>query len=86
MKVKIYLEIAGLAINENNNPAPAGMCISFDVADGTKLPEYDEFVKSIKKDGLLRLTGLDGMVKPDDVRFITQEEYEREYGDEEQEG
>ncbi len=86
MEAKIYLEIDGLAIDENNNPAPAGLCIKFEVPGGTKLPDYQELVQSVRKEGLLRMTGLDGLVEPDDINFITQEEYEREYGEEEQEG
>ena len=86
MKVRLYLEIDDLAIDENGNTAPAGLCVALDISDGTKLPDYQELVQSIKKEDMLRLTGLDGLAEPDDVRFITREEYEREYGDEEQEG
>lgn len=81
MKIRICFEIEGLAVDENGNPAPAGLCMTLDMSDDTKLPSYQELVKSIKKEGLLQMTCLDGLAQPDDVVFITSEEYDRKYGE-----
>ncbi len=81
MHVRICFEIDGLAIDENGYPAPAGLCMALDVGDNAKLPDYQDLVASIRKEGLLRMTGLDGLVEPDDLVFITPEEYDQEYGD-----
>ncbi len=81
MKIRICFEVDGLAIDESGNPAPAGVSIALDANDDAKLPDYQELVKSIRKEGLLRMTCLDGLAQPDDVVFITPEEYDRKYGE-----
>jgi hypothetical protein len=40
-----------------------------------------ELTESISKEGILRATCLEGIVDPEDIEFITPEEYDREYGD-----
>lgn len=81
MKVRICFEIKGLAVDENGNPAPAGVCMILDTNDNAKMPNYQELVKSIKKEGLLQMTCLDEIAQPDDIVFITPDEYDRKYGE-----
>ena len=81
MKVRICVQIDGLAVDESGHPAPAGLEISMDVNNACVLPNYQELTQSVRKEGVLRLTGLDGFVKPEDMEFITPEEYDLWYGD-----
>lgn len=82
-KVRICFEIKNLAVDENGNPAPAGLAFSFgEVPDETfaKL-SYEEMVKKVDLEKILAICWPDGTVSPEDCRIITPEEYDAEYGE-----
>ena len=81
-ELKIYLEIMGLAEDENGNPDAAVLSIG-----GGMVPEeeYEERIEDIRQKvtikDVLRIAGLEGNVEEKDCRFISQEEYEEKYGE-----
>lgn len=80
-EVRICLEVCGIAENENGMPCPAGLQIS--VGETEKEIDYAEMVKDIDIPRILKMTFLEGHVKPEDVKVITPEEYDERYGGEE---
>lgn len=81
MKLRVCFEIDGLAEDEHGDPAPAGLAMT--LGETEKQVDYQEFVQNISIDGVLKFVCLDGIVRPEDVRIITPEEYDEKYGDEE---
>ena len=81
MKLRICFEINGLGMDEEGNPAPVGLGMV--LGETEKKIDYWEFARNISIEGVLRVTCLDGIVKPEDVRIITPEEYDEKYGDDE---
>ncbi len=81
MKLRVCLEINGLAEDEFGNKCPAGVQISLGETD--KQIDYNELTKNINIEGLLKTMCLDEVVCPEDVKIITPEEYDREYGEDE---
>lgn len=77
-KIRICFEIFGLGEDENGNRAYAGACLT--LGETEKEIDYAELVKNINKGELLELCLLGGSFSPDDVRIITPEEYDSEYG------
>lgn len=81
-ELKIYLEIMGLAEDENGNPDAAVLSIG-----GGMVPEeeYEERIEGIRQKvtikDVLRIAGLEGTVEEKDCRFISQVEYEEKYGE-----
>ncbi len=71
MNVRICFEVEDFVIDESGNPAPAGMCIAFKANDDAKLPDYQALAKAVRE-----LAG-----QPDNIVFITPEEYDRKYGE-----
>lgn len=80
-KVRICFEIDGLGEDEQGNPCPAGAQIS--LGESPLNIDYHELTKDLNIPGCLKLMHLDTIVKPEDVRIITPEEYDERYGDEE---
>lgn len=82
-KLKICLEIDGLAQNENGERCPGGMCITMGAEDGEVITgdEYKNICSNVNIKKLLEYFGLDGVFSPSDCRFISPEEYEVNYGD-----
>ena len=76
-KANIYLEIAGMAQDEQGNPQPVGVKIS--IGESKKEIPYDELTHNLNISAIAKT--LD--VQPEDVAIITPEEYEERYGDEE---
>ena len=82
-KLRICLEIQGLAENENGEPRPAGLCIELgEVPDEGFKEKYARLMKSISVEDVLRFTHFDEQFTAADCRFITPEEYDEKYGDE----
>lgn len=81
-ELKIYVEIMGLAEDENGNQDATGLSIG-----GNMVPEdeYEEKMEEIRQKvtikDVLRFTGLGRFVEEKDCRFISQEEYEEKYGE-----
>ncbi len=80
MKLMLFFEVDGLTEDEYGEPAPAGLAINLGEAE--KQVDYQKLVRNISIDGVLKLVCLDGIVRPEDVRIITSEEYDEKYGDE----
>lgn len=80
-KVRICLEIDGIAEDEQGNPCPAGGQI--ELGETELNIDYRELTKDLNIPGVLKMMHLDTIVKPEDVRVITPEEYDERYGDEE---
>lgn len=80
-KVRICLEINGIAQDEQGNPCPAGGQI--ELGETELNIDYHELTKDLNIPGVLKMMHLDTIVKPEDVRVITPEEYDERYGDEE---
>ena len=78
MKLRICFEIDGLAEDEYGNPAPAGLDIT--LGETEKQIDYQDLARNINVDGVLKSVCLDGVVKPENVRIITPEEYDEKYG------
>lgn len=83
MNLRICFEIYGLAEDEHGDPASAGLAIT--LGETNKDVDYQEFVQKISIDSVLKLVSLDNIVKPEDVRIITPEEYDEKYGDRDEE-
>lgn len=81
MKLRICFEIAGLAEDEAGNPAPTGLVMT--LGETAKEFDYWKLVRNVSIEGVLKTTCLDGIVKPEDVKVISLEEYDQKYGDEE---
>lgn len=78
-KVRICLEIDGIAQDEQGNPRPAGGQI--ELGETELNIDYHELTKDLNIPGVLKMMHLDTIVKPEDVRIITPEEYDERYGD-----
>lgn len=78
MKLRICFEIGGLGEDEHGNPVPVGLAVTLRETNGNV--DYQEFVQKISIDSFLKLVCLDNIVKPEDVRIITPEEFDEKYG------
>ena len=74
-KVRACFEIAGMAEDENGNPAPAGLQIV--LGESTKEWPYEELMKNHDIEALAVMFH----VKPEDITIITPQEYDERYGD-----
>ena len=74
-KANIYLEIAGMARDDQGNPKPVGVKIS--IGESLKEIPYDILTHNLNLNAIAKT--LD--VQPEDVAIITPEEYEERYGD-----
>ena len=76
-KANIYLEIAGMAQDDQGNPKPVGVKISI----GKSLEEipYDDLTHNLNINAIAKTVN----VKPEDITIITPEEYDERYGDKE---
>lgn len=81
-ELRICFEVNGLAADEDGNPCPAGMQISFGKTD--KEVNYTELIKDISIPAFaayLNDLGLTKSIRPEDVRIISPEEYDEKYGE-----
>lgn len=76
-EANIYLEIAGMAQDDQGNPRPVGAKISI----GRSLKEipYEELTHNLNVNAIAEMLN----VQPEDIAIITPEEYEERYGDKE---
>lgn len=85
-RLRICLEIQGLAEDEQGNLCAGGVCLSLGDADDDKYDAaYEHIVNSIDIEDILTLVGLKGEFTAADCRIITPEEYDRKYSDDEDE-
>lgn len=80
MKQKICFEVANLGVDDDGNRCPVGLSMEFDV---NKEVPFEFLKDNIKLEGVLKMACLDSIATVDDVKLITEEEYEEKYGDEE---
>jgi len=81
-EIAIYMKVFGLGIDENGNKDYAGVKLSMgEFKEGSEIP-YEELIKKVHIDELPKILHLDGIIKSEDIEIITQEEYDRDYGDE----
>lgn len=82
-KIRICLEIGGLAEDENGNPCPGGLCVTFgeDTDPEPTAEEYAGLMESVGIEGVLKTAMLDGLYTAADCRLISPEEYDRKYGE-----
>ena len=83
-KLRICLEVPGLAEDENGQPCPGGVCLTLgdDNAEEITGEAYRNLMKEINIAGILRMACLDGFCRPEDCRLLTPEEYDEKYGEE----
>lgn len=79
MKLRICFEINGLGEDEYGNPAPAGLAVT--LGETKAHVDYQELVQLVDIAGVLKSVYLNDIVRPEDVRIITPEEYNEKYGD-----
>lgn len=82
VELAVYFEVWGLGETEAGQEDWAGVKLSLGKVPESELPNYDELVGELDKGYLLEVIGMK-IRKFDDLRFITKEEYEERYGDDE---
>ena len=73
---KIYLEVFGIAIDENGSKSKVGMQITIGES-GNDIP-YEEFTANMDKSQLLNWLGLKGLSEYE-ITILTPKEYEERY-------
>lgn len=80
--VNLYLEIAGLAIDEDDSACPAGIKVKLGSLPDDK---YEEAVEKMRREAKFDVEKILGMIGLEDYadacRIITEEEYNEKYGD-----
>lgn len=77
--LRVCFEVKGFAEDENGNPCPAGL--QMNIGNVKKEIEYEKLTQNIDIEKVIEYAGLSGIVKPEDVRVITPEEYDERFGD-----
>ena len=80
-KLRICLEVQGLAQDKSGAPCVGGVCITLgdDSAEEITGEEYWKLMDEVSIAGVLQAAMLDGLYKPEDCRLITPEEYDSKY-------
>ncbi len=81
-KLRICLEIHGLAESESGEPCPGGLCLTVgdDNAEEITGKDYRSLMDEINIEGVLKTACLDGIFQPEDCRLLMPEEYDKKYG------
>lgn len=83
-EIVLHCEVPDLAIDENGNPAPAGIRLTLGEVQDEK---YDETMKSLSEIDptlIFKAFGLGRFVEelnPQDFKLLSQDEYEEKYGE-----
>ncbi len=80
MKVKVCFEVK--CIDENGDSSLFGLAMI--IGESASPVDYGKLTRSINKEAVLRVCGLDDLVKPEDMTVITPEEFSLKYGDDEE--
>ena len=82
-KLRICLEVNGLAEDEHGNPHPAGICLEMEYPGEQAITKekYKELMNQVPISGILKVAYLDSVVSPENCRIITPEEYDERYGE-----
>lgn len=78
MKIRVCFELSTRDEDGNIN-STFGLAMT--IGESEKEIDYQKLAASINKEGVLRTACLDGIVKLEDMRIITPEEYDCEYGE-----
>lgn len=76
-EANIYLEIAGMAQDDQGNPRPVGAKIS--IGESLKDIPYEELTHNLNVNAIAEMLN----VKPEAITIITPEKYDEGYGDRE---
>lgn len=88
-KLRIFLEIQGLASGKDGEPCPGGLCVTIGEESAEEIAgeDYRKLMEQIDVAGILKVACLDGIFSPEVCRLLTPEEYDEKYGeDEKQDG
>lgn len=77
MKIRICFELC--TRDEAGNVADT-FGLAMNIGESDREIDYQKLTASVNKEGVLRTTCLDSLVKPEDVKVITPEEYDEKYG------
>ena len=77
--LRVCFEADGLARDENGNPCPVGL--EFTIPGAKKEIPYERLTGGLNIDHVLEFLGLSEIIRPENVRVITPEEYDERYGD-----
>lgn len=82
-KFRICLEIQDLGQDEHGDPCPGGLCLSIgpDDAEEVTAEEYQNIMKAVSLEGVLKAAFLDGLYAPEQCRLIMPAEYDAKYGE-----
>lgn len=82
-KVQICLEIQGLGQDEHGAPCPGGLCLTIGDEEAPEISgeEYQQLMKTVSIPGILHTAFLEGLYRPENCRIIPPEEYDRKYGE-----
>ena len=78
MKIRICFELC-TRDDAGNITDTFGLAMA--IGESDREIDYQKLTASVNKAGVLRTTCLDSLVKPEDVKIITPEEYDEKYGD-----
>lgn len=83
-KIRICLEIPGLAEDEYGNPRPGGLCITLggDCEEEITGEEHKKLMRNLDIKQVLKMACLDEFCSAEDCRILTPDEYDKEYGEE----
>lgn len=83
MRVRICMEIQGLAQDEQGNPAPAGMCFTLGDPNSEDMPEdeYRAAMRNVTVEKVMNIVPFLNRFRPEDCRIIMPSEYDVKYGD-----
>lgn len=79
--LRICFEVQGLARDENGEPCAAGVQVSFEGIMARDDISSEELAEKLNVPALLEYVCLSEVVKPEDVRIISPEEYDEKYAE-----
>ena len=84
-KLRICLEVPGLAEDENGDACSGYVCLTTgdDDADEIAGDAYRDLMSGINIAEVLKMACLDNFCKPEECRLLTPEEYDEKCGEEE---
>lgn len=78
-ELRFCFEVYGLAKDDSGDPCPVGMALSFGNVSTATHFDYNKLAESISIPAFLNLAGLSDVIKPEDVKVISPEEYDEKY-------
>ena len=76
--LKVFFEAYGLNFDDDGNPVPVGLEMT--IPGAKKMIPYEQLTGNINLAAVIDVLGLKGIVRPEDLKVITPEEYEEKYG------